>query len=72
MQYFHIDSSYKPAGKRLLEIGQTLNASSRPSNPYYEQMCDIHHTNTKAIISRSYHLPLLRLRSWWRQGRDAV
>ncbi|MEJ5074862.1 DUF2441 domain-containing protein [Enterobacter ludwigii] len=43
MQYFHIDSCYKPAGKQLLEIGQTLNTSSRPFNPYYEQMCDIHH-----------------------------
>jgi hypothetical protein len=43
MQYFHIDSCYKPAGKQLLEIGQTLNSSSRPFNPYYEQMCDIHH-----------------------------
>ncbi len=43
MQYFHIDSCYAPAGKRLLEIGQTLNTNSRPFNPYYEQMCDIHH-----------------------------
>jgi len=43
MQYFHIDSCYEPAGKRLLEIGQTLNTSSRPFNPFYEQMSDIHH-----------------------------
>ncbi|EKS7203499.1 DUF2441 domain-containing protein [Enterobacter asburiae] len=43
MQYFHIDSCYKPAGKRLLEIGQTLNTSSRLFNPYYEQICDINH-----------------------------
>ncbi|WP_460949766.1 DUF2441 domain-containing protein [Pseudomonas marginalis] len=43
MQYFHIDSCYAPAGKRLLEIGQTINTSSRPFNPYYEQMRDIHH-----------------------------
>ncbi|ROM15527.1 hypothetical protein BK643_23595 [Pseudomonas protegens] len=43
MQYFHIDSCYAPAGKRLLEIGQTINTSSRPFTPYYEQMRDIHH-----------------------------
>ncbi|WP_369326863.1 DUF2441 domain-containing protein [Alcaligenes nematophilus] len=43
MQYFHIDSCYTPAGKRLLEIRQTINTSSRPFNPYYEQMRDIHH-----------------------------
>ena len=43
MQYFHIDSCYAPAGKQLLEVGQTLITSSRTFNPYYEQMCDIHH-----------------------------
>lgn len=43
MRYFHIDSVYAPAGKQLLEVGQTINTNSRPSNPYYEQLCDLNY-----------------------------
>jgi hypothetical protein len=43
MQYFHIDSCYAPAEKRLLEVGQKINTNDRPFNPYYEQACKIHH-----------------------------
>jgi hypothetical protein len=43
MKYYHIDSCYAPANKKLLEVGQTINTNSRSFNPYYEQICDIHH-----------------------------
>ncbi|WP_038911220.1 DUF2441 domain-containing protein [Dickeya dadantii] len=43
MQYFHIDTCYQSAGKKLLEIGQTISTNSLSFNPYYEQICDIHH-----------------------------
>ncbi|TIL14106.1 DUF2441 domain-containing protein [Stenotrophomonas maltophilia] len=43
MQYFHIDSSYAPRGKRLLSVGETLRTDIASANPYYERMCDLNH-----------------------------